>query len=120
MYFGLGPRCPTHAYRNRGDSRPQTPQEARPRCRPPNQELFSKRLLVSDLKPGRALAFEHYAVQFAGRTLILAKYAVATPHPTAAFSASHFAARDVLVPTAVYVLDVCKAFGLLLPGAARP
>jgi hypothetical protein len=85
-----------------------------------NQELFSKWLLVSDLKPGRALAFEHYAVQFAGRTLILAKYAVATPHPTAAFSASHFAARDVLVPTAVYVLDVCKAFGLLLPGAARP
>ena len=77
-------------------------------------------VVVSELKPGRALAFEHCAVQFAGRTLILAKYAVATPHPTAAFSALHFAARDVLAPTAAYVLDFCKAFGLLLLGAARP
>jgi hypothetical protein len=72
--------------------------------------LFSKWLLVSDLKPGRALAFEHCAVHFAGRTLILAKYAVVTPHPTAAFSALHFAARDVPAPTAAYVLDFCKAF----------
>jgi len=52
-------------------------------------------VVISDLKPGRALAFEHCVVQFAGRTLILAKYAVATPHPTVAFSALHFAARDV-------------------------
>jgi hypothetical protein len=50
--------------------------------------------------------------------LILAKYSVATPHPTAAFSALHFAARDVLAPTAAYVLDFCMAFGLLLLGAA--
>jgi hypothetical protein len=75
---------------------------------------------VSDPKPGRLLVFEPCAVQFAGRTLILAKYAVATPHPTAAFSALHFAARDVPAPTAAYVLDFCKAFGLLLLVAARP
>ena len=31
---------------------------------------------VLDLKPGRALTFEHYAVRFAGRPFILAKYAV--------------------------------------------
>jgi hypothetical protein len=60
---------------------------------------------VSDPKPGRPLTFEHYAVQFAARTLILANYAVATPHPTAAFSALHFAAGDVLAPIAAYVLD---------------
>ena len=74
---------------------------------------------VSELKPGRSLAFEHCAVQFAGRTLILAKYAVATPHPTAAFSAFYFAARDARAPTAAYVLDFCKAFDLLLLSAAR-
>src|SRR5437899_3082714 len=102
MYFGVGPTCPTHGYRNRGDSRPRTPQEARPRCRPPRQGLTSRCPSVFDLKPGRALAFEHCAVQFAGRTLILAEYAVATPDPTAAFSALHFAARDVLAPTAAY------------------
>lgn len=57
-------------------------------------------------------------MQFAGRTLILAEYAVATPDPTAAFSALRFAARDVLAPTAAYVVDFCMAFGLLLLGAA--
>ena len=62
---------------------------------------------VSELKPGRSLAFERCAAQFAGRTLILEKQAVATP-------------RDVLAPTPAYVLDFCKAFGLLLLGAARP
>jgi hypothetical protein len=77
-------------------------------------------LAVSDPKPVWSLAFEPCAVQFAGRTLILAKYAVATPHPTAAFSALRFVACDVLAPTAAYGLDFCKAFGLLLLGAARP
>ena len=77
-------------------------------------------VVVSDLKPGRALAFEHCVVQFAGRTLILAKYAVATPHPTVAFSALHFAARDVPAPIAAYVLDFCMAFGFLPRVAARP
>jgi len=74
---------------------------------------------VSDLTPSWSLAFEPSAVQSPGRTLILAKYAVATPHPTAAFSALYFAARDVLAPTAAYVLDFCKAFDLLLLSAAR-
>ena len=74
---------------------------------------------VSDPKPGRSLVFEPCAVQFPGRPLLLAKYAVATLHP-AAFSALHFAARDVVAPTAAYVLDFCRAFGLLLLGAARP
>lgn len=55
---------------------------------------------ISDLKPGRSLAFEHCAAQVAGRTLILMKNAVATPHPTAVISTLHFAARDVLGPTA--------------------
>ena len=36
-------------------------------------------LAVSDPKPGWSLAFEPCAVQFAGRTLILAEYAVILP-----------------------------------------
>src|SRR5215469_16086038 len=89
------------------------PRAAQPRCRPPNTELLSRNS-SAHLKPGRPRAFEHCVVQFAGLTLILAKYAVATPHPTAALSALYFAARDVLAPTAAYVLDFCKALALLL------
>lgn len=102
------------------DPRWRIQQAAQHRCRPSNQGLSSMCPSVPDLKPGRALAFEHCAVQFAGRTLIWAKYAVATPHSTAAFSALHFARRDVLAPTAASVLDFCRAFGFLLLSAARP